>query len=286
MTKGKGRLISFALTPDQIVAMLKDVTRRNRWKKLKAGDRLQPVDRVMGFKLGEHPNLLLPDGWFIRVVSTHWERLDAITEDDVRREGFPGKSPEWFINFYCAHNGGNGSQQVNRIEFKYEQEGKMETPDTTAEPSGAAEYQGLKTLDTNVLKDLGIIGQPTYNELKAENVRFRAELDAANQRATAWKQAAKSHRHNEHCWHEWFITAGNLFIEQRIQTARVQDRYNNLWKAFEKLVRQFGKLGSAVSDVYDLEFETDYSTSLRYLRRVMKVTGVTFFRKQESGVKP
>jgi len=36
----------------------------------------------------------------------------------VAREGFPGKSPEWFVGLYCRANGGDGSQDTSRIEFE------------------------------------------------------------------------------------------------------------------------------------------------------------------------
>jgi hypothetical protein len=107
--------MSFMLTTEQVKARTKTVTRRNRWKNLKAGETLIAVNKSQGLKKGEHPIHLA----IIVVLSARWERLDAITDEDVAREGFPGKTPEWFVNFYCAHNGGDGSQMVHRIEFGY-----------------------------------------------------------------------------------------------------------------------------------------------------------------------
>lgn len=36
-------------------------------------------------------------GW-IRITSMTKERLDDVTEDDVAREGYPGKTVDWFLN--------------------------------------------------------------------------------------------------------------------------------------------------------------------------------------------
>lgn len=120
----KGYLISYALTTPQIIDMSKTVTRRKNWERAKAGVRLQPVDRVMGFKKGEHPQLLIP-GWHQIVVSARWEALEDITPEDVEREGFVGWTTEQFISFYCKHNKGDRKQQVRRIEFRYERDEEM-----------------------------------------------------------------------------------------------------------------------------------------------------------------
>lgn len=109
------RLMSFALTTEQVYAGTKSVTRRKGWRFIKPGDIVQGVEKAQGLKKGEHPVKIR----LIRIISTRWERLDAITPEDVKREGFPGKTPEWFIEMYCAHNGGDGSQMCNRIEFEY-----------------------------------------------------------------------------------------------------------------------------------------------------------------------
>jgi hypothetical protein len=109
------RNMSFMLTEWQIRTRCKWVTRRNGWRFLKVGDLLRAVNKSQGLKKGEHPVRLAE----IRVISTRWERLDAVTERDVIAEGFSGQTPRWFINFYCDHNGGDGSQLINRIEFEY-----------------------------------------------------------------------------------------------------------------------------------------------------------------------
>jgi len=108
------RRISFGITIDQFEDGSKDVTRRLGWKFLKAGDRLQAVDRVMGFKKGEKARKL----GVIEVVDARREPLCNITEDDVIREGFPGKMPEWFVVMFSKAMKCHWATPVTRIEFK------------------------------------------------------------------------------------------------------------------------------------------------------------------------
>jgi len=112
------RLISFAMTKPQILAQTKTVTRRTGWATLRAGTLLQPVDRVMGFRAPQKPKHLGPP---IRVVSVRRERLDAITAEDVEREGMPGVSPQEFVSVFCRAMRMRclPSQIVTRIEFGY-----------------------------------------------------------------------------------------------------------------------------------------------------------------------
>ena len=106
--------ISFALTTDQFLDGSKDVTRRMGWKKLKPGTRLCGVRQSQGLKRGQKVERL----GMIRVISARRERLDAITPDDVRREGFPGWTPGQFIEFYCKTNGCTPATRITRIEFE------------------------------------------------------------------------------------------------------------------------------------------------------------------------
>lgn len=112
------RSISFALTIDQIVNGTKDVTRRLGWKNLKPGDRLQAVDKAMGFPKGskakDHQRVL----GIVEVVSVRRERLDLITSDEVRREGFPGKPPVWFVQMFSTSMRCAPDTEVTRIEFR------------------------------------------------------------------------------------------------------------------------------------------------------------------------
>jgi len=109
------RNISFSLTTAQVMAQTKTVTRRLGWYGLKPGDRLQAVEKAMGLKRGEKVVKLC----VIEVVSVRQEPLNMISDDDVLREGFPGKNKGWFVLFFCLNNGVGPLCPVNRIEFKY-----------------------------------------------------------------------------------------------------------------------------------------------------------------------
>lgn len=112
------RNISFAMTTAQIIAREKDVTRRFGWWYLKPGDRLCGVKKGMGLKRGEKIERLC----LIEVVSVRAEPLNAITQEDVIREGFPNWTPKDFIDFLVKHYRCDPSASVNRIEFKYIEE--------------------------------------------------------------------------------------------------------------------------------------------------------------------
>lgn len=108
------RNMSFALTTDQFLDGSKDVTRRMGWEFLKATDRFQAIRKGQGLKKGEQVERL---GVCV-VLSARRERLDAITEDDVRREGFPGMSPDRFVMKFCEnHAGCTPATVITRIEF-------------------------------------------------------------------------------------------------------------------------------------------------------------------------
>ena len=109
------RRISFRKTLPQFVDGSKTVTRRQGWKKLKTGDRLTAVDKVMGFRKGETGNILGE----IEVISVRVEPLYTVTDADVEREGFPGRDAAWFVAFFRQGMGGPVGQWVRRIEFKH-----------------------------------------------------------------------------------------------------------------------------------------------------------------------
>jgi hypothetical protein len=109
------RNISFALTTEQFLDGSKTVTRRVGWLFLKQGDVLCAVRKCQGLKPGEKLDRLGK----IRVTGLRRERLGAITAADVAREGFFGRSPEWFIEFFCGtHVGCERNTEVARIEFE------------------------------------------------------------------------------------------------------------------------------------------------------------------------
>lgn len=109
------RNISFAMTTQQVRDRTKDVTRRFGWWFLKPGDKLCGVKKAMGLRKGEQIERLC----MIEVVSVRSEPLNAITQDDVRREGFPDWTPEQFVQMLVDHYKIDPSKTCNRIEFRY-----------------------------------------------------------------------------------------------------------------------------------------------------------------------
>jgi hypothetical protein len=109
------RRISFSMTEPQLLDGTKDVTRRLGWAELREGDVLVAVRKAMGLRKGERQVVL---GW-IRVVRVSRERLDTITADEVRREGFASETPASFVEFFCKANACGPTAQVTRIEFTF-----------------------------------------------------------------------------------------------------------------------------------------------------------------------
>jgi hypothetical protein len=107
-------MISFSATTDQIRRRTKTVTRRDGWDNLRPGDRLWAVEKAMGLKRGEKVLRLA----VIEVVSVGREPLEAITQEDVVREGFPDWTPAQFIALYEKINP-RPKGHPNRIEFRY-----------------------------------------------------------------------------------------------------------------------------------------------------------------------
>lgn len=111
------RLISFALTTDQIRNRQKTVTRRLGWRTLKPGTLLQPVVKGQGIPNGGTVERI---GGPIRVVSVERAPLNAITQQDVYREGFPMMTQREFIAmFKKSHAGCRVGTVVTRIEFEF-----------------------------------------------------------------------------------------------------------------------------------------------------------------------
>lgn len=111
------RNISFFLTQQMIINRTKTVTRRQGWGWLTPGTQLQPVEKGQGLKKGDKVRRI---GRPIVVTAVDRVPLDSITEDDVVREGFPGMTPQQFVQFYCKHNRGcEPGDEVTRIEFQY-----------------------------------------------------------------------------------------------------------------------------------------------------------------------
>lgn len=109
------RNISFAKTIPQIKAETKTETRRLGWDFVREGDLLRAVDKTMGFKKGEKPELLS-----LIVVSKTWrEPLNAITPAGVVAEGFPEMTPAEFVAFFCEVNKCAPDINVRVIQFDY-----------------------------------------------------------------------------------------------------------------------------------------------------------------------
>lgn len=110
------RNMSVAMTVQAVRARQKTVTRRKGWLMLKAGDELTLCLKCQGRKPGE-PLVRLAN---VEVVDVRRERLDAITAEEVAREGFPGMSPDEFIDrYFVVAQHIAPSDVVTRIEFKY-----------------------------------------------------------------------------------------------------------------------------------------------------------------------
>lgn len=107
--------MSVALTEEAVRDRRKTVTRRLGWRFAAVGDRVTLCRKVMGRKKGE-PLVRICD---VELVDVRRERLDAITAEDVVREGFPGCTREAFIEFFGRHIGVGPSVEVTRIEWRY-----------------------------------------------------------------------------------------------------------------------------------------------------------------------
>lgn len=119
------RNMSFMLTTEQVRQQTKTVTRRLGWNHLRVGDELNACVKCMGLKPGEKVETIA----LIRVVDVRREYLFYVTDDDVTREGFPGRSKEWFIDMFMREMGVPMSAGVTRIEFEYI---NASTPSNTA----------------------------------------------------------------------------------------------------------------------------------------------------------
>lgn len=110
------RLMSVALTTDQVRARQKTVTRRAGWEVLKPGDLLTLCPKVRGRRKGEPLERIVT----VEVVSTRRERLDSITSEDVIAEGFPDMTPAEFVDFFTAtHRGVTAATVITRVEWSY-----------------------------------------------------------------------------------------------------------------------------------------------------------------------
>lgn len=124
------RNMSFSKTIQAFKEERKDVTRRLGWKYLKPGDHFMAVERGQGLKKGEK---VVRMGECI-CISNDDEPLNGIiispirgysagpgilyVEPEVVREGFPGLTPEGFVEMFCKLNKCTPETPVQRIEFR------------------------------------------------------------------------------------------------------------------------------------------------------------------------
>ena len=113
------RNMSFYMTTVQVRGRWKHVTRRLGWLLAKPGDIVNACVKCQGLKKGEKIEKICQ----IQIVSIRREPLYKITQYDVAREGFPGKTVEWFIEMFCNANKCTRSTIVTRIKFEYLNEG-------------------------------------------------------------------------------------------------------------------------------------------------------------------
>lgn len=112
----------------------KTVSRRDGWDDLQPGELLCLVEKGMGIPRGQKVNRLA----LVHVTSVRRERLDAITPEDVRLEGFDcwcdfdapctidnggihrKATPAEFITFFgMTHKGTKPASIITRIEWRY-----------------------------------------------------------------------------------------------------------------------------------------------------------------------
>lgn len=107
------RRMSFSKTIEQVRAGTKTVTRRNGWLHARPGMRIVAIEKGMGLPKGARQTVIRAD---LVVVDVRREPLDAITAEDVAAEGFPGRSPAWFVQMF----GGDPKRLITRIAFRYD----------------------------------------------------------------------------------------------------------------------------------------------------------------------
>ncbi|WP_228805823.1 hypothetical protein [Nocardia higoensis] len=86
------------------------------WLHLTPGTRLTLCRKVMGRRKDEALVRIVD----VEVVAVDRERLDTITDTEVRAEGFDGMTPAEFVAFFCdSHTGCAPDSTVTRIEWRY-----------------------------------------------------------------------------------------------------------------------------------------------------------------------
>ena len=108
------RNMSFALTTEQVLNETKTVTRRLGWKNLEQYQEVWACKKCMGLKKGEKVEKIA----MLTILNVRREPLNAITQEEVVKEGFPDMTRDQFIKFFCkTHKGCTPDTEVTRIEF-------------------------------------------------------------------------------------------------------------------------------------------------------------------------
>jgi hypothetical protein len=108
------RLVSFSHTIEQIRNRTKTMTRRRGFRWATPGMIVQAIDRSP--RLGQGYEKLA----VIEFTEVRRGRLDSITPEDVRDEGFPGMSPEEFTRMFCETFAcPSSSESVTVLRFRY-----------------------------------------------------------------------------------------------------------------------------------------------------------------------
>lgn len=113
------RLLSVALTEQQVRDQTKTETRRLGWRHAHAGMQLSLVRKAMGRKRRDgtvQPLVRLNE---VVVTEVRREPLHAITEAGVAAEGFPHWTPEQFIDFFTSRMKCDRNAHVTVIRWRY-----------------------------------------------------------------------------------------------------------------------------------------------------------------------
>ena len=125
--------MSVTLTEQAVAERRKTETRRLGWLTLKPGDHLQLCRKVMGRKRADGTVEPLVRVAMVEVTDVRRERLDAITDEAVEREGFePGDLTAWddrpphtvgpsgcFVRFFTASMRCEPTTEVTVITWRY-----------------------------------------------------------------------------------------------------------------------------------------------------------------------
>lgn len=104
------------MTKRQYRERTKTVTRRMGWEFARVGDVCNGVEKAQGLKKGEKIVVMGQH----KFTDVRREPLNAVTPEDVVKEGFPEMTVEEFITFYCkGHKGCTPETVITRMEYEF-----------------------------------------------------------------------------------------------------------------------------------------------------------------------